>query len=255
MAIDQTEFLEHDGTRIAYRRSVGEKHRAGVVWLGGFHSDMQGEKATALHAHAQRAGRSFVRFDYSGHGESSGKFAEGTIGRWRSDAIAVIDQLTSGSLVLVGSSMGGWMALLSALARPERVKGLVLIAPAPDFTDRLMWASFDVEQKRQIIEDGRWIRPSPYDPAGYPITRALIEEGRSWNVMESEIPLDIPVRILQGGLDEDVPWSYSFQLVERLRSGDVVWTLIKDGDHRLSRPEDIRRMVDLALKLAEQADL
>jgi pimeloyl-ACP methyl ester carboxylesterase len=150
--------------------------------------------------------------------------------------------------------MGGWMALLSALARPERVKGLVLIAPAPDFTDRLMWASFDAEQKRQIIEEGRWIRPSPYDPAGYPITRELIEEGRSWNLMEKEIPLDIPVRIIQGGLDEDVPWSYSFQLVERLRSTDVVWTLIKDGDHRLSRPEDIKRIVATTLALAEQTD-
>jgi pimeloyl-ACP methyl ester carboxylesterase len=250
----ETEHFEHDGVSIAYRRSKGRSDRAGVVWLGGFHSDMLGEKATALHERARQDGRGFVRFDYLGHGESGGKFEQGTIGRWRGDALAVIDRLTEGPLVLVGSSMGGWVALLSALARPERVKGLVLIAPAPDFTDRLMWASFDAEQKRQIIEEGRWIRPSPYDPAGYPITRELIEEGRSWNLMEKEIPLDIPVRILQGGLDEDVPWSYSFQLVERLRSTDVVWTLIKDGDHRLSRPEDIKRIVATTLALAEQTD-
>ena len=250
----ETGRFEQDGVSIAYRRSKGRNDRAGIVWLGGFHSDMLGEKATALHERAQQDGRGFVRFDYLGHGESGGRFGDGTIGRWRADALAVIDRLTDGPLVLVGSSMGGWMALLCALARPERVKGLVLIAPAPDFTDRLMWASFDAEQKRQIIEEGRWMRPSPYDPAGYPITRELIEEGRTWNIMEKEIPLDIPVRILQGGLDEDVPWSYSLQLVERLRSADVVWTLIKDGDHRLSRPEDIRRIVDVASKLAEQID-
>jgi pimeloyl-ACP methyl ester carboxylesterase len=246
--------FEQDGVSIAYRRTEGRASKAGIVWLGGFHSDMLGEKATTLHAEAERAGRSFVRFDYLGHGESGGRFEDGTIGRWRADALAVIDQLTSGPLVLVGSSMGGWISLLCALARPERVKALLLIAPAPDFTDRLMWASFDGHQKRQILETGRWMRPSPYDPAGYPITRELIEEGRAWNILEQEIPLDVPVRILQGGLDEDVPWSYSFQLVEKLRSQDVVWTLIKDGDHRLSRPEDIKRMVDAASRLAEQAD-
>ncbi len=254
MSIISTERFEQDGVSIAYRLTRGRPGRAGIVWLGGFHSDMLGEKATALHVEAERAGRSFVRFDYLGHGESGGRFEDGAIGRWRADALAVIDRLVEGPLVLVGSSMGGWMALLCALARPERVKALVLIAPAPDFTDRLMWAAFDAEQKRQILQEGRWMRPSPYDPAGYPITRALIEEGRSWNIMEREIPLDVPVRILQGGLDEDVPWSYSFQLVEKLRSQDVVWTLIKDGDHRLSRPQDIARIVTTALATADQVD-
>jgi pimeloyl-ACP methyl ester carboxylesterase len=146
------------------------------------------------------------------------------------------------------------MSLLAALARPERIKALVLIAPAPDFTDKLMWASFQEEQKRQIMEDGFWTRPSPYDPAGYPITRALIEEGRSWNVMDREIPIEAPVRILHGGLDEDVPWSHSFELAEKLRTRDVVWSLIKDGDHRLSRPQDIERIVDTVLSAADQAD-
>ena len=248
------EYLDHQGARIAFRRVTGESGKAGIVWMGGFHSDMLGEKATVLHQSAARASRSFVRFDYLGHGESSGQFADGTIGRWRSDALAVVDQLTDGPLVVVGSSMGGWMALLAALARPERIRALVLLAPAPDFTDKLMWASFDDSQKRQILEDGFWTRPSPYDAAGYPITRELIEEGRQWNVLDGEIALDIPVRILQGGLDEDVPWTHSLDLADKLRSKDVVWSLIKDGDHRLSRPQDVARMVATVLATADQVD-
>jgi pimeloyl-ACP methyl ester carboxylesterase len=215
---------------------------------------MKGEKATVLHAACAESGRSFVRFDYFGHGESSGAFADGTIGRWRSDALAVIDRLTEGPLVLVGSSMGGWMALLVALARPERVKGLVLLAPAPDFTDKLMWASFDDNQRREIMEEGFWTRPSGYDPAGYPITRDLIVEGREWNVLDGEIAIDVPVRILQGGLDVDVPWTHSLDLADKLRSKDVVWSLMKDGDHRLSRPQDIARMVSSVLGLAGEVD-
>jgi hypothetical protein len=254
MTIDLTDYLEHDGIRLAYRRTPGRQDRAAIVWLGGFHSDMQGEKASSLHAAAEQAGRAFVRFDYFGHGESSGRFEDGTITRWRSDALAMIDQLTTGPLVLVGSSMGGWMSLLAALARPDRVKALILLAPAPDFTDKLMWRALTEDQKRQITEEGRWMRPSPYDPAGYPITKTLIEDGRAWNVMDNDIAFDGPVRILHGGLDEDVPWSHSFRLVQRLRSPDVVWTFIKDGDHRLSRPQDIERIVDVALATADQVD-
>lgn len=246
------EFLEHDGVRLAYRRTIGDPLRACVVWLGGFHSDMQGEKASLLHQAVAASGRSFVRFDYLGHGESGGAFADGTIGRWRSDALAVIDQLTSGPLVLVGSSMGGWMALLCALARPGRVKALVLLAPAPDFTTRLMWASFDESQRRQVMEQGFWMRPSPYGPAGYPITKMLIEEGRDWDLLDGPIPLDIPVRILQGGLDTDVPWTHSLDLADKLRSSDVVWSLIKDGDHRLSRPQDIARMIATVMGVVER---
>jgi pimeloyl-ACP methyl ester carboxylesterase len=248
------EFLDHDGVRIAYRRSPGAADRAGIVWMGGFHSDMLGEKASVLHQRAEAAGRAFVRFDYMGHGESGGRFDAGTIGRWRSDALAVVDRLTTGDLVVVGSSMGGWMAVLAALARPERIKGLVLLAPAPDFTDKLMWASFDESQKRQIMENGFWTRPSAYDPAGYPITRELIEEGRTWNMLDSEIAVDVPVRILQGGLDADVPWTHSLDLADKLRSQDVVWSLIKDGDHRLSRPQDIERMIGTVLATAVQVD-
>lgn len=254
MVADFTDFLDVDGARIAFRRSPGASGKAGLVWLGGFHSDMLGEKATALHLEAERAGRSFVRCDYFGHGESSGKFEEGNISRWRSDALAVIDRLTSGPLVIVGSSMGGWMALLAALARPDRVKGLALLAPAPDFTQRLLWSALDESQRREIMEQGRWMRPSAYDPAGYPITRQLIEDGKTWNLMDWEIPLELPVRILQGGLDPDVPWSYSLELVDKLRSADVAWTLIKDGDHRLSRAQDIERMTATVLQLADQVD-
>jgi pimeloyl-ACP methyl ester carboxylesterase len=254
MPIDQTEHFDHDGVRIAYRRTPGQKDKAGIVWLGGFHSDMQGEKASSLHYYAQRVGRNFLRFDYQGHGESSGKFEDGTIGRWRGDALAAIDQLTTGPLVLVGSSMGGWIALLVALARRDRVAGVTLLAPAPDFTDRLMWARFDDDQRAGILEKGFWTRPSDYDPAGYPITRALIEEGRSWNIMDEEIPVTVPIRILHGGLDEDVPWSHSLELAGQLKSSDVVWSLIKDGDHRLSRPHDVERMVDVVLQLADQVD-
>ncbi|MEZ6029354.1 MAG: alpha/beta hydrolase [Hyphomonadaceae bacterium] len=253
------EFLDHDSIRLAYRRSSAspahaDARHASVVWLGGFHSDMLGEKATLLHEAVAASVRAYVRFDYLGHGESGGAFAEGTIGRWRSDALAVIDNLTQGPLVLVGSSMGGWMSLLCALARPERVKALVLLAPAPDFTDKLMWASFDDSQKRQIMEQGHWTRPSPYDPAGYPITKMLIEEGRDWNILDAEIPLDIPVRILHGGLDADVPWTHSLDLADKLRTRDVVWTLIKDGDHRLSRPQDITRMIATVLATVEQVE-
>lgn len=254
MPFDRTERLEHDGVELAYRRTSGDPSRAGLVWLGGFHSDMAGEKASQLHAAAMAAERSFVRFDYQGHGESGGRFAEGTIGRWRSDALAVIDQLTVGPLILVGSSMGGWMALLAALVRPERVKGLMLIAPAPDFTERLMWGRFDDSVRQQILDTGAWTRPSAYDPAGYPITRALIEEGRAWSIMDGEIAVDCPVRVLQGGMDDDVPWTHSFELVGALRTADVDWTFIKDGDHRLSRPQDIATMIVLALALADYVD-
>jgi pimeloyl-ACP methyl ester carboxylesterase len=254
MPADITEFFDHDGVAIAYRRTSGADDRTGLVWLGGFHSDMLGEKATALHLAAERSGRSFVRFDYFGHGESGGRFEDGTVSRWRSDALGAIDHLTDGPLVLVGSSMGGWMALLCALARHERVLGLVLLAPAPDFTDKLMWAQFSDEQKREIMEKGFWTRPSPYAPAGYPIKRELVEDGRRWNVMDAEIAIDVPVRILQGGADEDVPWTHSFELTKRLRSNDVVWTFVKEGDHRLSRPQDIQRLIDVTLALAEQVE-
>lgn len=214
-----------------------------VVWLGGFRSDMTGTKAEALAAWARRRARAFLRFDYSGHGASGGRFEDGSIGAWRADALAALDHKSEGPLVLVGSSMGGWIALLAALARPERVKALVLIAPAPDFTERLMWPSLPAEAQSAIADTGVWLRPSAYGDGPYPITRTLIEDGRRWLLLDRPIPFHGPVRILHGQADPDVPWRLSLELAERLASPDVALSFIKDGDHRLSRPQDIARLL------------
>lgn len=229
-----------ENQRLAYRRIDGEGPT--VVWLGGFHSDMTGTKAQVLAEQALATGGSYVRFDYFGHGESSGSFRDGTISRWRADSLAVIDELTDGPLVLVGSSMGGWLACLAAIARPERVKALVLIAPAPDFTDKLMAPELSDEARAAIARDGFWIRPSEYDDGGYAITRELLEDGARWSILPGPVPIDVPVRVLQGGADADVPWTHALELANGLTSQDVVFSLIKDGDHRLSRPQDLERL-------------
>jgi pimeloyl-ACP methyl ester carboxylesterase len=234
------EYLQRPGYRLGYRHTPGRGPT--VVWLGGFRSDMIGTKAEVLAAWAERTGRSVVRFDYFGHGESEGRFEDGTISRWREDALAVTDQLTEGPLVLVGSSMGGWISCLVALARPERIKALVLIAPAADFTSALVEAGMPAEAHAEMEATGVWLRPSDHgDPD--PITRALIEDGRAWSVLDKPIAFDGPVRILQGAEDPDVPWSHALRLASALSSPDVVVTLVKDGDHRLSRPQDLGRLV------------
>lgn len=233
--------LAFEGETLAWRRVDGAGPT--VIWLGGFRSDMTGTKAQALADWAQAKGRAFLRFDYSAHGQSSGDFADGTIGRWRADSLAVIDRLTDGPLVLVGSSMGGWMACLAALARPERVAAMVLIAPAPDFIDKLMEPGLPPEAREAIARDGVWMRPSAYDPVGYPITRRLLEEGAAWSILPGPVAIGAPVRILQGGADEDVPWLHALALAQGLVGEDVVFTLIRDGDHRLSRPQDIARLI------------
>jgi pimeloyl-ACP methyl ester carboxylesterase len=232
--------------RIAVRPRTGRA--PGLFWLGGFNSDMKGTKALALDAWAAEHGRSCVRFDYSGHGESGGKFVDGTIGRWLEESVAVFSQFCDGPQVVIGSSMGGWIALLLAreLAKREESRasltGLVLIAPAPDFTEALMWNGFSPEARDEIMTKGVWQRPSQYgDP--YPITRALIEEGRNHLLLGSKIDVGCPVRILQGAQDPDVPWRHAFALAQRLPSEDVVLTMIQDGDHRLSRPQDIARII------------
>lgn len=236
------EFLVRaDNQRLAYRLVAGEGPT--VVWLGGFHSDMTGTKAQVLADHAEATGVAYLRFDYFGHGESDGQFREGTISRWREDALAVIDELTEGPLVLVGSSMGGWIACLAAIARPERVKAMVLIAPAPDFTEKLMEPELSDEARAAIARDGFWIRPSEYDDGGYAITRELLEDGARWSILQGDVPIEVPVRVLQGGADADVPWTHALELANALKSDDVVFTLIKDGDHRLSRPQDLERLV------------
>jgi pimeloyl-ACP methyl ester carboxylesterase len=204
---------------------------------------MTGSKAQALADWAASEGRDFLRFDYFGHGISSGDFAKGTISRWREDVLAVLDQLTSGPVVLIGSSMGGWLACLAALARPERIKSMVLIAPAADFTDKLMQPSLSPEALLAIEQDGFWVRPSDYGDEGYPITMALLEDGGQWSILPGPVAIDCPVRILQGGQDPDVPWNHALTLAKALAGPDVVFTLIRDGDHRLSRPQDIARLI------------
>ena len=203
---------------------------------------MSGGKAQAVKSWAWETGHGAVLFDYSGHGESDGRFEDGTISAWRDDVLAAIDQLSTGPLVLVGSSMGGWMALLAALARHERVKGLVLIAPAPDFTEKLMWPGLTPAQQEEVMRDGLTLRPSDYGTPD-PITRALIEDGRNWQILDKPIRFDGPVRILQGMQDPDVPWRHAQAIVDQLTSTDTVLTLIKDGDHRLSRPQDVNRLI------------
>ena len=232
--------------RIAVRAREGAS--PGLFWLGGFHSDMQGTKAIALDQWAAEHGRACVRFDYSGHGESGGAFVDGTIGRWLEESVAVFEQFCAGPQVVIGSSMGGWMALLLARELAKRaasaasLAGLVLIAPAPDFTEELMWKGFAPEIRQEIETKGVWLRPSEYGEP-YPITRALIEEGRNHLLLGSAIQVGCPVRILQGAQDPDVPWKHAFALAHRLPADDVVLTVIQDGDHRLSRPQDIARML------------
>jgi pimeloyl-ACP methyl ester carboxylesterase len=232
--------------RIAVRARAGGS--PGLFWLGGFKSDMMGTKAVALEAWAAERHRACVRFDYSGNGESGGDFINGTIGRWLEESVAVFEQFCAGPQVVIGSSMGGWMALLLAreLARRQAnrasLAGLVLIAPAPDFTEELMWKRFSPQARHDIETRGVWLRPSEYGEP-YPITRALIEDGRRHLLLGSAIEVGCPVRILQGAQDPDVPWRHAFALAHRLPADDVVLTMIQDGDHRLSRPQDIARII------------
>jgi pimeloyl-ACP methyl ester carboxylesterase len=185
-----------------------------------------------------------VRFDYFGHGASSGNFRDGTVTRWLDDTLAVLDRLCDDPQILVGSSMGGWLALLAALARPKRVAGLLLIAPAPDFTEALLWDGLDTDAKRQITEQGEWLRPSQYGPEPYPITRALIEDGRRHLLLDKPIALSCPARIVQGMADPDVPWRHAMTLLDRV-GADVELTLVKAGDHRLSKPHEIALILRL----------
>jgi pimeloyl-ACP methyl ester carboxylesterase len=236
------QLLLADGHKIAYARRYSgpdAASRAGVVFLCGFRSDMTGSKATFLDSHCASRGLPFLRFDYSGHGASSGAFTDGTIGRWAEEAIAAIDRLTTGKLVLVGSSMGGWIMLLAALARPERIAGLVGIAPAPDFTEMLIWNRLDETARARLLQEGRLVEPSQYSDEPSILTRKLVEEGRDHLLLGAPIALDCPVRLLHGMDDPDVPFDVSLQLAEKLVSKDVRVTLIKDGDHRLSRDSDL----------------
>ena len=229
-----------DAGTIAYHTLKGKAPT--VLFLGGLMSDMTGTKAITLEAHCRAAGQAFVRFDYTGHGQSDGAFVDGTIGDWHRDALSVIDSLTQGPLVLVGSSMGGWQMLLAARARPERVAGLVGVAAAPDFTEDLMWETMNQPMRDQLMADGVINMPSDYGDEPYPISRGLIEDGRNHLLLKAPIAFDGPVRLLHGMIDADVPWQVSLKIAGCLSGRDVVTTLIKDGDHRLSRDEDLARL-------------
>jgi len=253
MTHDDTPRTLHlaDGTTIAYHKDEGKA--PGVIFLGGFMSDMTGTKATALQAHCRAHGRAFIRFDYQGHGQSSGVFRDGTIGAWRDDALAVIDELAEGPQILVGSSMGGWIALLAALARPDRVAGLVGIAAAPDFTRDLMWDSYSEADRETLKSQGFLEEPSEYSDEPYVISYRLIEEGYDHILLDGPVGLTCPVRLLQGMKDNDVPWETALRLADRLTSNDVVVQLVKGGDHRLSTPADLERLFRAVDDLCEAA--
>jgi pimeloyl-ACP methyl ester carboxylesterase len=237
-----------DGRRLAFQRVAGR--RPGVLFCGGYTSDMTGTKALALEAFCREQGRAFTRFDYSGHGASLGEFAEGTLGLWAEDALAIVDRATAGPLLVVGSSMGGWIMLLVALARPARIAGLIGVAAAPDFTADLLLPQATPEQRRALADQGYWMQPSAYGGDPYPVTRRFLEEADEHLVLRAPLPIRCPVHLLHGQRDPDVPWQTALRLAERLQSDDVTVELIKAGDHRLSLPPDLARITAAIERLA-----
>lgn len=225
------------GPPLAYHRLPGRE--PGVIFLGGFMSDMSGTKATELERRCRAEGRAFLRFDYRGHGDSGGTFDEGTIGRWADDAIDVLGRLTVGPQILVGSSMGAWIMLLAALARPERISALVGVAAAPDFTEEVLIPGLDAAERGLLESEGRVSRASAYGPDPYCITRELLQDARQHLVLRQPIALAQPFRLIHGLRDPDVPWQLSLRLSDRLASSDGRITLVKNGDHRLSREQDL----------------
>jgi len=238
--IDGETLTRPDGETLALKRVEGTGPT--VIWIGGFRSDMEGTKALALDAAARDRGWAFVRYDHFAHGLSSGDWRQVTIGRWREDALALIDSL-GGPVLLVGSSMGGWVALLAALARPERTAGLVLINPAHDFTERLMWPSLPDHVRQAILRDREALMTGG-GLGDYVLTARMFEEARHWLLLDGPVPIAAPVHILQGRADGTVPWPHAITLAERLSGGDVRLDLIEGGDHRLSKPLDLARLIE-----------
>jgi len=243
-------FETAHGTRLAYHLTEGSS--PGVIFLGGFMSDMEGGKATMLEAYCSARGQAFLRFDYQGHGESDGAFADGTIGLWAQDALAVIDGLTEGPQILVGSSMGGWVALLAAKARPSRVRGLVGIAAAPDFTTRMWQDELTDQQRETIIRDGLVEVPTDYGPDPYTLTKGLFDDGWANRVIHQPLHLDVPMRLIQGTEDPDVPWQTVLDIADAVTSDDVEIILVPGGDHRLSEKLDLKRLKRVVRQLSMQ---
>jgi pimeloyl-ACP methyl ester carboxylesterase len=241
--------LEHGHKSLAYAHQAGAAQAPGIFFMPGYASDMQGSKADFLSQQCARAGRAFTRFDYSGHGLSSGRFEDGCIGEWLEDALAIFDAVTQGRQILVGSSMGGWLMLLLALKRPERIAGLVGIAAAPDFTQDLVWEKLTPAQQAELKAKGVLYEPSDYG-APLPYTLKLIEEGRGHLLLDKPIAISAPVHLIQGMKDTDVPWQTALRLMECLTSDQVSLTLIKDGTHRLSRPQDLAKLWDAIVRMA-----
>ena len=239
-------LTRENGSSIAYNKFEG--NLAGLIFMSGFMSDMNGSKALALEQHCQERGLAFLRFDYMGHGNSSGNFADGTIGLWAQNALTAFDELTEGPQIIVGSSMGGWMMILTAVSRPERVAGLVGIAAAPDFTEDLLPKQLTEIQLSKIQEDGFVVIPSEYE-IPYTITKKLLDDGTQHLVLRNEIPLDCPVRLLHGLEDTSVPWETALKIQNMVRSKDVEVTLIKNGDHRLSREEDLEKLKKTVMEI------
>lgn len=253
--MSQTEFIDAGGRKIALLRRPGTA--PGLIWLGGLRSEMTATKASHLDAFAARRGIAFTRFDYGGHGQSQGRFEDMVLSDWLGDALTVIRKCTDGPQILIGSSMGGWIALraleeLRKAGAEPRIAGLILIAPAPDFTERLMWAEFPPDIRREIMDNGQWLRPSPYSPDAYPITRALIEDGRKHLLLDRGLDLDCPVHVLHGTADPDVPYQLSIELMGRLRGASVALTLVKDGDHRLSTRDNLACLEDILARLRDE---
>lgn len=247
------QFLSRpDGTRLAYCATPArDPAKPGILFCGGFRSDMTGTKAVALEEAAKQHGLGYVRFDYFGHGQSDGDFLDGSIGRWKEDTLAMLREVCAAGQpqILVGSSMGGWLATLAALAMPDRTAGLVLIAPALDFTEDLMWAQMTEAQRAVLLRDGILREPSQYSDQPYEYTLKLITEGRDHMILKPGIVYDRPVRILQGMMDPDVPYQHAVKTVAAFQGADTRLTLLRDGDHRLSRPQDLELLIATVLSL------
>ena len=240
-----------DKRTVAYHQYDGKS--PGVIFLGGLMSDMSGTKALALEAHCRKVNRAFIRFDYIGHGQSSGAFSDGTIGEWLANSLAIIDNIARGQQILVGSSMGGWQMLLVARERKERVSGLVGIAAAPDFTEELMWNKFSESEKEQIRRDGIMYLPSEYGEQGLPVSLKLIEDGRDHLILDSS-PLDIvcPVHLIHGMCDNEVPWQTALRIQDKLNGSNIAVTLVKNGDHRLNEEADLNRLMSVIDNMTAQ---